>query len=988
MSDVSLQAEVVWQSNYESILRETDDLEQAIDRLSAPINLDLAVDTSRLAELDTLTDDQTMTVNVDPLVEGDADLTSLLSLDSEVLTPQVDPAVESDADLTSLLDLDSEVLTPQVDPEMSEDGDAILDKLNALIGLEVVNLVVNLAENLEGAPVLGRLFSDQSAGRIATASTAGQLDPTAAMNAVDSIFNRGYGENVDEVARLVSTISNVLGETDPYALAEIATNAYEAATAIEGITGQQQDVNALFVQQNRMVESGMATSFQQASDVMVAGFQSAIGYSGDFLGDLGEFTPVMAQMGFTAEQTLSTLETGLSGGVDNISRMAEGFISFNELATAADDNFVTALNTLDQISSIDLAAQFNLYEQGQLSGADLMAGVLDAAREYADTNGVNETQGILTNLFGSTAENIGAQGLLNIDPNADGFTDLENRAKEASDTIRDTLQTAITEFLRTAEDAAADFLSEDQLGLAAKIDAIKNGLTDAIEVLQEGGTLGDALEVGFQIKGVDEFIHQFQSAMGNFVIAILQVVATLQELIPGGSDGAATRAQIATMAQAQLAFDLEGASADNIVSTLTTAVQRGVDEAAVGQALTDQINAMVQNGDVGGARELLASANTANMDVSGLSAQVDSLAQGMLTEFYAALESGDVDVAAALAQSLGDTTSLNAAFDAAFAAGDFNLATTLAEQLNDPAAVQTVQSALQTLRDNATAAIAEGDASLFIDATELLPEEEVQAIAQTHADTLRTMAEEALTNNDWNLASDIAEALDDDALRQRLEDLWTVTDEGISVAAAAAGKTAIDTTMHDLEVAAQSTNTQVSAAMTSAATATEDADSRIGTAGGNMVNTQQEVGGAGEEMGAGVSTGADTAADSIQALETQLSSSAARIIAQLAAIKSASADMDTLANAAATTTLDAEQNYTGGVADGWSWVGERGPELMHFDQSAAILNNQSSMRMMDLMGGGMGGGPVNVYNTWNVSSGAQADAAVTRMLNQLRGLTG
>lgn len=966
MSDnVSIQASVDWQSNYDEMLRQADDIEQAISRLSAPINLDLAVDTSRLAELDTLTDDQTMTVNVDPLVEGDADLTSLLSLDSEVLTPQVDPDVEADADLSSLLDLDSEVLSPTVDPEVSADGDAILDKLNALIGLEVVNLVVNLAENLESAPVLGRLFSDQAAGRIATASTAGQLDPAAAQQAIDNIFNRNYGENLDEVARLVSTISNVLGETDPYALEEIATNAYEAATAISGITGEQQDVNALFVQQNRMVESGLADNFQQASDIMVAGFQSAIGYSGDFLGDLGEFTPVMAQMGFTAEQTLSTLESGLSGGVDNISRMAESFISFNGLASTADENFTNSLNTLDQLSTIDLAGQFDLYQQGQLSGADLMAGVLDAAREYADTNGVNETQGILSGLFGSTAENIGAQGLLNIDPNADGFSDLENRAKEASDTIRDTLQNAITEFMRTAEDAAADFLSEDQLGLADKIAAIQDGLTEAIDVLQEGGTLGEALEVGFQIKGVDEFIHQFQSAMGNFVIAILQVVATLQDLIPGGATGDATRAQIATMAEAQLAFDLEGSTADNIVSTLTTAIQRGVDEAAVGQALSDQIAAMVQNGDIGGARELLAQfgeGNAANLDVSALSAQVDSLAQGVLTQFHTALAGGDVDMASALAQSLGDTETLNQAFDAAFGAGRLDLAGPIAEQLNDPTALAMVQHAFQQLRDDALSALESGDTQSFLDTAALAPDDDaIQQIAQDNASALTAAFDEAIANQDTDTAQAIADLLDDSALQTRVDDL----------------KASVEQAAADVGTGAESM-----------AAAVEDADGRIGTATtGNTITTNLEaVGTAGGTMGKAMQAGALTAANAIDMLDDRLEGSVASILARLATLRTAMADAQNVGSGMGGGP-QIDQNYTGGVADGWSWVGERGPELMHFDQSAAILNNQSSMRMLDLMGGGMGGSTINQYNTWNVNSGATADAAVTRILNQLRGLT-
>lgn len=971
MSDVSLQAEVVWQSNYESVLRETDDLEQRIERLSAPINLDLAVDTSRLAELDTLISDQSLDVTIDPVVESDSDLDNLLRLESESIAPEIDPTLD-DAPINEVKDLDDEVVTPEVDVQEKNAQDSVLKKLDDLRALGVISVTLDVLGNV--SPMVGTVLDliSTDAAALLNARTGGSIENAGEL--IDNVFTTSLATSRDEAAQLLA-VAQQLGV--PFEELQSAVGGAFDTAIVQG-----QDVNEVLATADLLVKSGLAENFTNAYDIITAGFQSGANQGDEFLSILREYGSTFSEMGFSAEETLSAIDSGLAAGIDNADRIADAIRETRIRAMEVDNEDV---NTA--YSSLGLGDELAAFRQGELTGAQLWEGITSALADKS----TGEQSALLASIVGTQAEDFGAEALLSVDTTNEAFDNLEGRMEQASETFQDTLGQTLTTFFEMVQVEAGEFLSSDQLGLADKVNAIKDGLGEALDVLQEGGTLGEALEQGFEIKGVDEFIHQFQSAMGNFVIAILQVVATLQELIPGGSDGAATRAQIASMAQTQLAFDLEGSTADNIVSTLTTAIQRGVDEAAVGQALTDQINAMVQNGDVGGARELLAQfgeGNAANIDVTGLSAQVDGLAQGMLTEFYAALESGDVDVAAALAQSLGDPEALQSAFAAAFAAGDFSLATTLAEQLNDPAAVQTVQTALQTLRDNATAAIAEGDASLFIDATELLPEDEVRAIAQTHADTLRTMAEEALTNNDWNLASDIAEALDDDALRQRLEDLWTVTDEGISVAAAAAGKTAIDTTMHDLEVAAQSTNTQVSAAMTSAATATEDADGRIGTAGDSMVNAQQEVGGAGEEMGAGVSTGADTAADSIQALETQLSSSAARIIAQLAAIKSASADMDTLANAAATTTLDAEQNYTGGVASGWSWVGERGPELMHFDQSAAILNNQSSMRMMDLLGGGMGGGTINQYNTWNVNSGATADAAVTRILNQLRGLTG
>jgi len=198
----------------------------------------------------------------------------------------------------------------------------------------------------------------------------------------------------------------------------------------------------------------------------------------------------------------------------------------------------------------------------------------------------------------------------------------------------------------------------------------------------------------------------------------------------------------------------------------------------------------------------------------------------------------------------------------------------------------------------------------------------------------------------------------------------------------------LDVNMQAVSDAVSGTAESVTTSADEMAAAVEDADGRIGTATtGNTITTNLDaVGVAGGSMGKAMQAGALSAANAIEMLDDRLEGSVASILARLATLRTAMADAQNLGSGMGGGP-QIDQNYTGGVADGWSWVGERGPELMHFDQSAAILNNQSSMRMLDLLGGGMGGGPVNVYNTWNVSSGAQADAAVTRMLNQLRGLT-
>ncbi len=946
MSDVSVQAEVVWQSNYESVLRETDDLEQRIERLSAPINLDLAVDTSRLAELDTLISDQSLDVTIDPVVESDSDLDNLLRLESESIAPEIDPTLD-DAPIDEVMDLDSEVVTPEVDVQEKNAQDSVLKKLDDLRNLGIIQVTLDVIDRV--SPMVGTVLDliSTDAAALLNARTGNSIANAGEL--IDDVFTSSLATSRDEAAQLLA-VAQQLGV--PFEELQAAVGGAFDTAIVQG-----QDVNEVLATADLLVKSGLAENFTNAYDIITAGFQSGANQGDEFLSILREYGSTFSEMGFSAEETLSAIDSGLAAGIDNADRIADAIRETRIRAMEVDNEDV---NTA--YSSLGLGDELAAFRQGELTGAQLWEGITSALADKS----TGEQSALLASIVGTQAEDFGADALLSVDTTNEAFDNLEGRMEEASQTFQDTLGQTLTTFFEMVQVKAGEFLSSDQLGLADKVNAIKDGLSDALDVLQEGGTLGEALEKGFAIKGVDEFIHQFQSVMGNFIIELLGVVATLQRIVPGGSDGAETRARLAEMATGQLAFDLEGADAENIVSIVRTAFSRGVADADVANLLSEQINTLVANGEIGQALELAAQfpeGNATGLNTEALLAQVSALAQQTLYQFQDALANGDVDLATSLAQSLGDTETLNQAFDAAFGAGRLDLAGPIAEQLNDPTALAMVQQAFQQLRDDALSALESGDTQSFLDTAALAPDDDaIQQIAQDNATALTAAFDEAIANQDTDTAQAIADLLDDSALQTRVDDL----------------KASVEQAAADVGTGAESM-----------AAAVEDADGRIGTATtGNTITTNLEaVGTAGGSMGKAMQAGALTAANAIDMLDDRLEGSVASILARLATLRTAMADAQNV-GAGMGGGPQIDQNYTGGVADGWSWVGERGPELMHFDQSAAILNNQSSMRMLDLLGGGMGGGPVNVYNTWNVSSGAQADAAVTRMLNQLRGLTG
>ncbi len=105
------------------------------------------------------------------------------------------------------------------------------------------------------------------------------------------------------------------------------------------------------------------------------------------------------------------------------------------------------------------------------------------------------------------------------------FADVIGAAEDAAAAADDSLRGVIDDFVLGVNESVSKLLSSEAIDLPGKIEGIKKGLQDALAVLQEGGTLGEAFEVGLKIQGVDEFITNFQRIIGNLEITFLQLVA-------------------------------------------------------------------------------------------------------------------------------------------------------------------------------------------------------------------------------------------------------------------------------------------------------------------------------------------------------------------------------------------------------------------------------------------------------------------------------
>jgi phage-related minor tail protein len=266
----------------------------------------------------------------------------------------------------------------------------------------------------------------------ATARMQGQLglSEEQALNYADSlrnIYGANFGDSIADVGNAIATVDLQMAR-----LGGVTQETLEAAT-----------INALRLRDAFQIDvaesTGAATALmndfglsqQQAFDFVTSGFQKGMNASGDFLDSIGEYAPQFAGLGFSAEEFFSIMETGQSSGVLGTDKMADAVKEWGIIMAEGTDGARDALAGMG-ISYDDIAASVS---SGEADFADYFQQIVDGLSDIEDPI---ERQRAAIALFGTMAEDMGADFLIGIDSLSTGLDDMAG-ATEALDAQYNTL---------------------------------------------------------------------------------------------------------------------------------------------------------------------------------------------------------------------------------------------------------------------------------------------------------------------------------------------------------------------------------------------------------------------------------------------------------------------------------------------------------------------------------------------------------------------
>lgn len=501
-------------------------------------------------------------------------IASAARLDAETVTVNV--TADTSSAKSDLLALDSYVDESQTVNVTADTTDAksdlsvIQDQLSNLQSLAVIQLVLDAAQfiaQFESLPIISQLAATDSALASIEARTG------AALEGLDGVINRIYVETGAERGTIADALVPLIqdGETSLAVLEELGTSAIEFSQVFGT------DVNQTLKAANTLIGTGLADNATEAFDVLIYGMQSGANSAGDFLDLVGEFGDDFAALGLTGQDMVDLTVASLDAGAQNAGRYGEAINGLRQNFDAMGEETVGVLTE----AGVDP-------ENFGLEGLRLLNNHLIDIEDQA------ERTAAMTATFGSGGVEIGER-LTFVLPDATETQDsIEGTADEMNAALDDSLTEAIREAGATLETTFIEAL-DNALDISGFLDKITEGAQEFADLIQQGVDIGEAAEIAFGIEGLDEFITRFESAFGNIVISILELVASIRDLQGLGSEG--VRAEIARLAAPQLAFDLGAVGTEEIAGVLATGIERGLEGDALQASLSTAVSEAIAAGE-------------------------------------------------------------------------------------------------------------------------------------------------------------------------------------------------------------------------------------------------------------------------------------------------------------------------------------------------------------------------------------------------------
>ncbi|WP_370673016.1 phage tail tape measure protein [Leuconostoc lactis] len=257
-------------------------------------------------------------------------------------------------------------------------------------------------------------------GGIQARTTQTYEQSKASYKAVNDLYAKGYGESLDE---LQETYVRVQQLNPKDSIADLTEKTKLASTYAKQSGADIQEVLA----GASKATTNLGISYEDYFDLMTTASKKGLDTQGALSDEMGEYSQVLGQMGFSAKDAFGLLQNGIESGAYNTDKLLDFTKEFGISLTDG--------RMADNIGAFSKNTQqmFNGFRQGKVTSAEMLKAVT------GDLSGMTDKQkeaALASNLWSALGEDNALKVVESMGKTNDSFDQVKGTAKATADQLK------------------------------------------------------------------------------------------------------------------------------------------------------------------------------------------------------------------------------------------------------------------------------------------------------------------------------------------------------------------------------------------------------------------------------------------------------------------------------------------------------------------------------------------------------------------------
>lgn len=331
------------------------------------------------------------------------------------------------------------------------------------------------------------------------ASTGKSTEETERYKKVmEDIYTNNYGDSFEDIGEAMASITQNLGDLDDASL----QNVTESAFALRDTFGYEIPESTRAA---KAMMDNFGTSGEEAMNLIAAGAQNGLDYSGELLDSISEYSVQFAKVGLDADDMFKVFQKGAESGAFNLDKVGDAVKEFSIRAIDGSDTTVDGFKRIG-LNADEMAAKFSAGGDTAKQAFQETIAALASMEDPLEQN----TAGV--DLFGTMWEDLGPEAVTALASIEDGAYDTAGAMQQIKDIKYDDIG-SVFEGLKRSLEVLIVPLGEQLIPLLAEL------IDDTLPLLE------DALPP--IIDAVSEIISALLPPLIELVSALMPICESL-----------------------------------------------------------------------------------------------------------------------------------------------------------------------------------------------------------------------------------------------------------------------------------------------------------------------------------------------------------------------------------------------------------------------------------------------------------------------------